>query len=216
MYGCESWTIKKAVCQRIDAFELWCWRLENPLDCKKIKPVNPQGDQSWLFSGRTDAEAETSVLWPPDSKNWLTGKDPDAGKNWEQEEKGTTEDEMVGWHHWLDGHEFEHAPCIGDGQGSLRCCSPWGCKESDTTEQLNWVADWYPCFHANKGHPQALVSLSPGTLKSGFFYWTVTLTANTRHVLWLRNLFCLSYSPMRQVFKIISTKQFTSNVFNYI
>ena len=93
---------------------------------------------------------------------------------------------------------------------------PWGCKESDTTEQLNWLTDWYPCFHANKGHPQALVSLSPGTLKSGLFYWTVTLTANTRNVLWLRNLFRLSYSPMRQVFKIISTKQFTSNVFNYI
>ena len=156
---------------------------------------------------------ETSVLWPPDSKNWLTRKDPDVGKNWGQEEKGITEDEMVGWHHWLDGLEFEHAPCIGDGQGSLRCCSPWGFKDSDMTEQLNWLISMFPLQQRS---PTALVSLSPGTLKSGFFYWSITLTANTRHVLWLRNLFCLSYSPMRQVFKVISTKQFTSNVFNYI
>ena len=138
MYGCESWTIKKAECRRIDAFELWCWRrlLRGPLDCKEIKPVNPKGNQSWIFIGRTDAEAP--VLWPPDGKNWLTGKDPDAGKDWKQEEKGMTEDEMVGWHHWLDGHEFEQAPGVGDGQGSLACCSPWGRKQLDTTEQLNW------------------------------------------------------------------------------
>ena len=109
MYGCESWTIKKAECQRIDAFELWCWRrlLRSPLDCKEIQPVHPTGNQSWIFIGRTEAEVETPILWLPDAKNWLIGKDPDAGKDWRQEEKGMTEDEMVGWHHWLNGHEFE-------------------------------------------------------------------------------------------------------------
>ena len=113
--------------------------LESPLDCKEIQPVHPKGSQSWIFIGRTDAEAETPVLWPPDVKNWLLGKDPDAGKDWRQEEKGTTEDEMVGWHHQLEGHEFEQAPGVGDGQGSLACCSPRGRKESDTTERLNWT-----------------------------------------------------------------------------
>ena len=111
--------------------------LEIPLDSKAIKPVNLQGNQSWLFIRRTDAEAETPILWSPDVKNWLLGKDPDPGKDWRQEEKGATEDEMVGWHHWIDGHEFEQAPGIGDGQGGLACCSPWGHKELDTTEQLN-------------------------------------------------------------------------------
>ena len=113
--------------------------LESPSDCKEIKPVNPKGNQSWILIGRTDAEAEAPILWPPDAKNWLIGKDPDAGRDWRQKEKGTTEDEMVGWHHWLDGHEFEQALGVGDGQGSLVCCSPWGRKESDTTEQLNWT-----------------------------------------------------------------------------
>ena len=106
--------------------------LESPLDSKEIKPINPKGNQSWIFIGRTDAEAPTS--WPPDSKNWLIGKDPDAGKDWRQ--KGKTEDE-VEWHHWLDGYESEQAPGVGDGQGVLVCCSPWGWKESDTTEQLS-------------------------------------------------------------------------------
>ena len=105
MYGCESWAIKKAEHWRIDAFELWCWR--KLLDWKEIQPVHPKGNQSWIFIGRTDAEAEIPILWPPDVKNWLIGKDPDAGKDWRWEEKGTTEDEMVGWHHWLNGHEFE-------------------------------------------------------------------------------------------------------------
>ena len=111
--------------------------LESPLDSKEIKPVNPKGNQPWLFIGRTDAE--TPILWPRDVKNWLIEKDPDAGKDWRQDEKGTTEDEMVGWHHQLNGHEFEQAPGVGDGQGSLACCSPWGCKESDITERLNWT-----------------------------------------------------------------------------
>ena len=107
-YGCESWTIKKAECWRINAFELWCWRrLLSPLDCKEIKPVNPKGNQSWVFIGRTDAEAETPILWPPDVKNWLSWENPDAGKDRRWEEKGTTEVEMFGWHHQLNGHEFE-------------------------------------------------------------------------------------------------------------
>ena len=110
--------------------------LESPLDCK-IKPVHPKGNQSWILIGRTDAEAGTPVLWPPDAKNWLTGKDPDAGKDWRQEEKGVTEDEMVIWHHRLNGHEFEQTPQVGDGQGGLACCSPWGFKQLDTTWWLN-------------------------------------------------------------------------------
>ena len=108
MYGCESWTIKKAEHGRIDAFELWCWRwLENPLDCKEIQPVHLKGNQSWMFIERTDTEAEIPILWPPDVKYWLTGKDPDAGEDWKWE-KGTTDDEMIAWHHRLYwyGHEF--------------------------------------------------------------------------------------------------------------
>ena len=108
MYGCESWTTKKAECRKIYAFELWCWRrLLSPLDCKEIQPVHPKGHLSWVFIGRTDTEAETPILWPPDVKSWLIWKDPDTGKDWRQEEKETTEDEMVGWHHLLNGHEFE-------------------------------------------------------------------------------------------------------------
>ena len=113
--------------------------LESPLDFKESQPVNPKGDQSWVFIGRTDAEAEAPILWPPDAKNWLFGKDPDASKDWRKEEKNTTEDEMVGWHHWLDGHEFEWTLGVSNGQGSLACFSPWGHKESDTTEWLNWT-----------------------------------------------------------------------------
>ena len=127
----ESWVLKN-----------WCFwivvlekTLKSPLDCKDIQPVHPKGSQSWIFIGRTDAEAEAPILWPPDAKNWLIGKDPEAGKDWRQE-KGMIEDEMVGWHHWLG---FEQALGVDDGQGSLECCSPWGRKESDTTEQLNWT-----------------------------------------------------------------------------
>ena len=113
--------------------------LESPLECKEIKPVHPKGNQSWIFTGRTDAEAETPILWPPDAKNWLIVKDHDAGKDWRQEERRMTEDEMLGWHHQLNGHEFKQALGVGDGQGSLVCCSPWDRKESDTTEWLNWT-----------------------------------------------------------------------------
>jgi len=127
------------------ALKTWCFwtmvlekTLESPLNCKEIHPVHPKWNFSWIFIGRTDAEAETPILWPPDTKNWLIGEEPDAGKDWRQEEKGTTEDEMVGWHHWRNGHEFEQAPGVSDGQGSLVCCSPWGHKQSDTTEWLNW------------------------------------------------------------------------------
>jgi len=123
------------------ALKNWCFQtvvlektLESPLDCKEIKPVNPKGNQSWIFIGRTDAEAKAPILWPPDAKSWLTGKDPDTGKDWGQE-KETTKDEMVGWYHRLNGHEFEQTPGDGEGQGSLAYCSPWGRKESD------WLSD---------------------------------------------------------------------------
>jgi len=112
--------------------------IQKELDCKEIQLVNPKGNQPWIFIGRTDAEAKTPILWLPDVKNWLLGKDPDAGKDWRQE-KGTTEDEMVGSNHLHDGHEFEQALGVSDGQGSLVCCSPWGHKESNTTERLNWT-----------------------------------------------------------------------------
>ena len=124
----------------------WCFwtvvlenTLESPLDRKEIQPVHPKGDQSCMFIGRTDVEAETPILWPPHAKSWLIWKDSDAGKDWGQEKKETTEDEMVGWHHRLDGHGFGWTLGVGDGQGSLACCSPWGHKESETTEQLNWT-----------------------------------------------------------------------------
>ena len=124
----------------------WCFwtvvlekTLESPLDCKEIQPVHSKGDWSWVFFGGNDAKAETPVLWPRDAKSWLIWKDPDAGKDWRQEEKGTTEDKMVGWHHRLNRDEFEWTPGVGEGQRGLVCCGPRGRKESDTTEQLNWT-----------------------------------------------------------------------------
>ena len=118
--------------------------LESPLDCKEIKSVNPKGNQPWIFIGKTDAEAEAPILWPPDGKSWLIGKDPGAGKDWRQE-KGMTEDEMAGWHHQLDGHEFEWTLGIGDGQGGLACCSSWGCRVGHNwATELNWTAFWLP------------------------------------------------------------------------
>ena len=124
MYGYESWTVKKPEHRRIDAFELWCWRgLLRHFDFKEIKPANPKGNQSWIFIGRTDAKAETPILWSPDTKSWLIGKDCDEGKDWGQEEK-EAEDELVGWYHWVKGHEFEQAPGDTEGQGRHVCCSP--------------------------------------------------------------------------------------------
>ena len=138
MYECESWTIKKAEHWRIPAFELWCWRrlLRVPWTARRSKPINPKGNHFWISIGRTDAEAEKPILCPSDAKSWLIGKDPDAGKDRRQEEKGITENKMVGWNHWFNRHEFEQA--LGDGGlGSLACCNPRGHKESNTTELLN-------------------------------------------------------------------------------
>ena len=133
---CESRTMRKAERQRIDAFKLWLEKtLESPLDWKKIKPVNPKRNQPRIFIGRTDAEAEAPMLWLHNVKGWLTGKDPDVGKKWGQEEKAVTADEMVGWHHQLNALEFEQTPGDSEGQGSLVCYSPWSYKELDMTEQ---------------------------------------------------------------------------------
>ena len=154
------------------------------LDCKDIQPVHPEGDQSWIFIGRTDVEAETPILWPPDSKNWLIEKDPDAGKDWRQEEKGTTQDEMVEWHHQLNGQEFEQAPGAGDGQGSLASCSPWGHKESDTTEQLNWTVSFFPsrmscliptlCLHSSTDNERQHEELATSEITQHSFYNLIT------------------------------------------
>ena len=143
----ESWVLKN-----------WCFctvvlekTLESPLDCKEIQPAHSKEDQSWVFIGRTNVEAETPIFWPPDAKSWLILKDPDAGKDWRQEEKGTTEGEMVGWHHWLNGHEFEWTLGVVYGQGGLVCCSPWDCKESGTSEQLNWLSiQWVLRYHSRQ------------------------------------------------------------------
>ena len=140
-------------CEEGWALKNWCFwtvvlekTLESPLNCKEIQPVHSKGDQSWVFFGRIHAKAETPILWPPDAKSWLIGKDSDAGRDWGQEEKGMTEDEMAGWHHGLDGRESEWTPGVGDGQGGLACCDSWGRKESNTTERLNWTElnwiDW--------------------------------------------------------------------------
>ena len=133
-------------CEESWAPKNWCFwtvvlekTLESPLDCKGIQPVHSKGDQLWVFFGRNDAKDETPILWPPHAKSWLIGKDSDAGRDWGQEEKGTAEDEMAGWHHRLDGYGFGWTPGVGDGQGGLACYSSWGHKESDTTERLNWT-----------------------------------------------------------------------------
>ena len=137
--------VKVGLWRKLSTEELMLWTvvlektLESPLDCREIQLVHPKGSQSWVFIGRTDTEAETPVLWPPDAKSWLIGKDCVAGRDWGQEEKGTTEDEMVGWHHWLNGHEFEESLGVGDGQGGMVCCDSWGRKELDMTEQLDWT-----------------------------------------------------------------------------
>ena len=158
---CEGWTIDtEGWAPKNDASELWCWRrLENPLDCKEIQPVCPEGSQSWIFIGR-QAEAETPILWPPNVKKWLLGKGPDAGKDWRQEEKGTIEDEMVEWHHQLDGHELEQALGVGDGQGSLVCCSPWGQRESDTTDSDWTELNTIPHINRIKNKNHVIISIN--------------------------------------------------------
>ena len=154
--------------------------LESPLDCKEIKSVNSKGNQPQILIGRNDAEAETPGLLPPDVKNWLIGKDPDAGKDWRQEEKGSTEDEMVGWHHRLKGHEFQQIQGDGEGEGSLACCSPWSHKELDRTEQQQYPKRslkvgklFYPLFHRHLHFKRG----RPG-------FWN-----------WLRQLHCYSHYP---------------------
>ena len=161
---------KLSVCAESWARKNWCFwtvvlkTLESPLDCKEIQPVHPKRDQSWVFIERTDAEAETPILWPLDVKSWLTGKDPDAERDWGQEEKGMTEDEMAGWHHWLDGRESEWTLGVGDGQGGLACCDSWDRKESDMTERLNWTEQSciYTCPLV---HNPTAGNVSPATVK---------------------------------------------------
>ena len=167
MYGCESWTIMKAECWRIDAFELWCWRR-----LLRVRWTARRSNQSILKEISPGCLLEGLMLklklqlWPPDPKSWLTWKDPDAGKDWRQEEKGTTEDEMAGWHHWLDGRESEWILGVGDGQGGLACCDSWGRKESDTTERLIWsdLRDTELFLSALRGSV-----LQGGLLLSGWF-----------------------------------------------
>ena len=170
----ESWTLKN-----------WCFwtvvlekTLESPLDCKEIQPGHSEGDQPWDFFGRNDAKAETLVLWPPHAKTWLIAENSDAGRDWGQEEKGTTEDEMAGWHHRLDGHESEWTPGVGDGQGGLACCDSWSRKESDMTERLNWTElNWHAVDHVRN----CLVSLGLNFLDSTYKWYMVFV------------FFCLSF-----------------------
>ena len=183
MYGCESWTMKKAEHWRIDAFELWCWKtLDSPLDCKEIQPVHSERDQPWVFFGRNDAKAETPVFWPSHAKSWLIGKDSDAGRDWGQDEKGTTETEMAGWHHWLDGHESEWTPAVGDGQGVLACCHSWGRKESDTTERLIW-SDQFGGYifisHTARWYSRSIFNFLRNSGNSGRLYFSYWLQEST-------------------------------------
>ena len=160
-------------CEESWAPKNWCFwtvvlekTLESPLDCKEIQPVYSKGNQSWVFIGRTDAKAETLILWLPHAKSWLIGKDSDAGRDWRKEEKGTAEDEMVGWHHWLGEHKFEWTQGVGDGRGGLACCDSWGRKESDTTERLI-RSDGVLTEKAMAPHSSTLAWRIPGTGEPG-------------------------------------------------
>ena len=202
----ESWALKN-----------WCFwtvvlekTLESPLDSKEIQPVYPKGSQSWVFIGKTDAEAEAPLLWPPDAKNWLIGKDPDAGKDWRQEKKGMTEDEIVGWHHWRDGHEFEQAVGVGDGQGILVCP---GCKELDMTEWLNLPRTIYSGTRCGGGRflgPRGLQhirlpcpSLSPGVCSNScpLSQWCHPIISSSV----ISFSFCLQSFPASVLFKWVSS-----------
>ena len=175
-------------CEEIWMPKNWCFwtvvmekTLESPLNCKEIQPVHSKGDQPWVFFGRSDAKAETPILWPLHAKSWLIGKDSDAGRDWGQEEKGTIEDEMTRWHHRLDGHEFEWTPGIGDGQGGLVCCDSRGCKESDTTERLNWTDHLYVDSEICYLHPTLAVLLAVSTTVQWIL--SVCLTSDNPHYL---------------------------------
>ena len=153
----------------------WCFwtvvlekTLESPLDCQEIQPVHSEGDQPWDFFGRNDAKAETLVLWPPQAKSWLIGKDSDAGRDWGQEEKGTTEDEMAAWQHWLNGPESEWTPGVGDGQGDLACCNSWGRKDLDMTEQINWT-ELKLAFLFSRGSSQPMDGTQVSHIAGRFF-----------------------------------------------
>ena len=184
----ESWAPKN-----------WCFwtvvlekALESPLDCKEIQSVHPKGDQSGVFIGRTDAEAETPILWPPHARSWLIGKDPDAGRDCGQEEKGAIEDEMAGWHHWLDGHEFEWTAVVDDGQGGLACCGSWSHKELDMTERLNWTTEeergplWF-WYHTYGSGTETSAQCGPAELcwvQSEFWFLSWNQWAVTEDVKW--------------------------------
>ena len=181
IYGYESWTVKKAERWSIDAFELWCWRrlLKSPLDCKEIQPVHSEGDQPWNFFGRNDAQAETPVLWPPHTKSWLIGKDSDAGRDWGQEEKGTTEDEMAGWHHRVDGHEFEWTPGAGDGREAWRAAILGVAKSR--TQLSNWTElNWWLPVGSDPQQPQfsilILMPLFSLLLTRSQLFWVLWLS----------------------------------------
>ena len=174
--------------------------LESSLDCKEIQPAHPKGDQSWVFFGRTDVEAETSILWPPDAKSWLIWKDPDAGKDWGQEEKGTTEDEMAGWHHQLNGHEFGWSPGVGDGQGGLACWNSWGCKVSDTTECLNWTEVIYDESYISE--PWSSYIHLFGRLICRFDLETTLLLSHPIHFPIFCVLFIGRYGPLSQLIQV--------------
>ena len=161
----------------------WCFwtvvlekTLESPLDCKGNQPVHSEGDQPWVFFGRNDAKAETPVLWPPHAKSWFIGKDSDAGRDWGQEEKGMTEDEMAGWHYWLDGRESGWTPGVGDEQGALACCDSWGRKESDTTEWLNWTE--LTVFLPGESHGQRSLAGAHSVTKSWTWLKQLSMHAN--------------------------------------
>ena len=186
-------------CEESWALETWCFwtvvlekTLESPLNCKEIQQVHPKGDKSWAFIGRTEAKAETPILWPPHVKSWIIGKDPDAGRDCGKEEKGTTEDEMAGWHHWLYGHEFELTAVVDDGQGGLACCGSWSCKELDMTERLNWTTEeergplWF-WYHTYFGGTETAAQCGPAELcwvQSEFWFLSWNQWAVTEDVKW--------------------------------
>ena len=198
--------VRVGLWKKLSAEELMLWTvvlektLESPLDCKEIQPVHSEGDQPWVFIGRNDAKAETPILWLPHAKSWLTGKNPDAGRDWGQEEKGTTEDEMAEWHHRLDAHEFGWTPGAGDGQGGLVCCNSWGHKELDTTQWLNWTelaVINYQCPHENLCSISSINSMSKRKVGPTIF---ATLLA------WVKDLFYFtSLDLTRQHAKILTT-----------